>query len=106
MNNVCYTIVIKQETCQNGISKVINNTYTNVVVNTEILLNFGYNLKCINNTSTQCIVQILNDIYIPSLTFSIYNESYKIFDLPCECGSYRVYIGVTLGSCADSCCVS
>lgn len=102
MNNCCYNIIIRQNTCENGISRVFNNTYTNIELGTNIELNFGYTLKYLQGNSNFATIQFNNDLIIPATSFNIPNGSYKVFDLPCQCGTYRVYIGVATGCCSIS----
>lgn len=102
MGQCCYNIVIRQNTCENGISRVYNNTYTNVEPGTDITLNFGYTLRYLQGTSGFATIQINNDFIIPATNFNIPNGSYRVFDLPCQCGTYRVYVGVNLGDCSIS----
>jgi hypothetical protein len=104
LNNNCpYTFVIKQLACQSGVYKRFDNTYTNTPVGTKIPLNFGYVLTLIAGTCRNCTITLSNPIYIPTINFNILNGSYKIFDLPCECGTYRVYIGAILAPAETSC---
>lgn len=104
-NNCCYTFAIKQLTCQSGVSKRLDNTYTNTSVGTEFPLSFGYTLTYISGTTKNCTILLSNPVYIPDINFNILNESYKVFDLPCECGTYRLYIAARLSPCETSCSV-
>ena len=36
MNDYCYTLAIKQRTCENGVARTSENVYTNVVNGSEI----------------------------------------------------------------------
>lgn len=103
MNEICYTLAIKQKTCQSSVNKIFDNVYTNIGVGTDVPLQFGYTLTYLAGTCAHCTIQLSNPIYIPTLNFNIPNDSYKIFDLPCECGTYRVYVGAILSPCTECC---
>ena len=106
MCDFCYTIAIRQITCQNGIPRNIDNVYTNITSGSTIPLSFGYNATFISGTNNRASIQISNPNFIPNLIFNIANNTYKIFDLPKESGTLRVYIGVTIIDCTDTviCC--
>lgn len=98
----CYTLNIRQLTCQNGVSRNFDNVNTSVNPGTDIDLNFGYRLRFIGGTNNAATIAISNDISLPSTVFNIPNGSYRVFDLPCECGTYRIFIGATLAPCGVS----
>lgn len=102
-NNCPYTLAIKQLTCQSGVYKRFDNTHIGLPVGSEIPLNFGYVLTLVAGTPRNCTIMLSNPIYIPNINFNILNESYKIFDLPCECGTYRVYIAARLAPAQTLC---
>jgi len=105
-NNCCYTFAIKQLTCQGDVSKRLDNAFTNIPLGTDIQLSFGYILTFIGGTSKNATIMLSNPIFIPNINFNILNESYKIFDLPCECGFFRLSIAARLTPCETSCSVS
>jgi len=98
-----YTFAIKQLLCQGGISKRLDNTYINTPVGTEIPLSFGYILTLVAGTGKNCTIMLTNPIYIPNINFIVLNESFKVFDLPCECGSYRLHIAARLAPVETLC---
>lgn len=106
MDAICYTLAVRQRTCENGIPRRIDNVYTNISTNTMIPLSFGYCLRFISNSSSFATVQICNQNFIPNLLFNIPNGGYKIFDLPTENGTLRVFIGATGIDCSETvvCC--
>lgn len=107
MNNNCpYTFAIKQLLCQSGVAKRLDNTYVNTPVGSEIPLSFGYILTLIDGTTKNCTILLSNPIYIPNVNFIVLNESFKVFDLPCECGSYRVNIAARLAPVETFCSVT
>jgi len=105
-NNCCYTFAIKQLTCQGDVSKRFDNTHTNTPVGTEIPLSFGYTLTFISGTGKNATILLSNPIYIPNINFNILNESFKVFDLPCECGFFKLYIAARQAPCETSCSVN
>lgn len=102
MNTYCYTLAIRQRTCENGISRSNDNVYTNITPNSVIPLNFGYNITFLSGTSTYASIQISNSNQIPNLIFNISSGNYKIFDLPVQNGTLRVYIGVSSIICSET----
>jgi hypothetical protein len=107
LNNNCpYTFAIKQIVCQGGVSKRFDNTYTNTPVGSEIPLSIGYVLTFIRGTCKNCTVRISNPLFIPDINFNILNESFKVFDLPCECGTYRLHIAARLAPVETFCNVN
>ncbi|MEG1705482.1 MAG: hypothetical protein RR290_02775 [Clostridia bacterium] len=97
--NCCYTIVIKQIVCNNGVPKRIDNVHTNLSPNTKIKLEFGYSLTFLNGTDKQCSIMLGNDLFIPNVTFTILSGSFKIFDLPVPNSSYRLYVAARKVCC-------
>lgn len=106
MNNFCYTLAIRQRKCQNSISGELDNIYTNVNTSSKITLSFGYVLTVIAKNQNSISVQISNPNFMPNTIFHIPSGSYKVFDLPVENGTYRVFIGATGIDCNETvvCC--
>ncbi|MDO4282588.1 MAG: hypothetical protein Q4D02_03045 [Clostridia bacterium] len=106
MNNFCYTLAIRQRRCQNGISRELDNVYTNVTTSSIIQLSFGYVLTVISKNPNSISIQISNPNFMPNTIFNIPSGSFKIFDLPTENGTLRVFIGATGIDCSDTvvCC--
>lgn len=106
MNNFCYTLAIRQRRCQNGISRELDNVYTNVTTSSIIPLSFGYVVTIISKNQNSISIQISNPNFMPNTIFNIPSGSFKIFDLPTENGTLRVFIGATGIDCSDTvvCC--
>lgn len=106
MNNFCYTLAIRQRRCQNSISSELDNVYTNVNTSSVINLSFGYTLTVIAKNQNSISIQISNQNFMPNTIFNIPSGSYKIFDLPVENGTLRIFIGATGIDCNDTivCC--
>ena len=106
MNNICYTLAIRQRRCQNGISRELDNVYTNVTTSSILPLSFGYQVTIISLNANSISIQISNPDFIPNMIFNIPSGSFKIFDLPTENGTLRVSIGATSIDCSDTvvCC--
>lgn len=99
----CYTLAIRQMSCQNSISRCIDNVYTNITNGSNIPLDFGYNVSCICVNCSSVTIQITNPNFIPTLIFNIPNDSYKIFDLPTQSGTLIVIIGAKQTCCPPTC---
>ena len=57
MNNFCYTLSVRQRKCQNGISNITDNVYTNISNNSVVQLGFGYTLTFISSNSSTATIQ-------------------------------------------------
>ncbi len=106
LNNCCYTLAVRQRTCQNGVARITDNVYTNISNGSTYNLSFGYKLTIIDINTAGISIKISNPDFIPSLIFNIPSDSYKIFDLPKESGTLRVYIGIRCTCCEPTraCC--
>lgn len=102
MNNLCYNILIKQVTCQNGVPRIVNNTYSNIKVGTIIQLSFGYTIKITAINDSNIEIMLSNPNYISDIYFTIPISSYKQFNLPKENGTLRVYVGIVSYDCCCS----
>lgn len=104
-NSCCYDLIIRQITCQNGIRRVINNVYSNIEDNTTIQLSFGYTLTVVSRTQAHVTVRLQNPNYIPTMLFSIPNNSFKEFNVPKESGTLIIFVGVRATKCPNTeCC--
>ena len=100
MNNTCcFTFNIRQFTCQNGITRNFDNIHTNILPGTDIQLNFGYIFSFLSGTANTASIAISNNLTLPSVVFNIPSGSFRVFDLPCECGTYRVFVGAVPAPC-------
>lgn len=102
-NECCYTLAIRQRTCQNGVARTTDNVYTNIAIGSVISLSFGYSVTIVSISRRHITIQLANNDFIPQLIFNIPVGSYKIFDLPKESGTLRVYIGATEVCCEPIC---
>ena len=57
MQNCCYTLAIRQITCQNGVSRTVDNVYTNISIGTVISLNFGYSITIVSISNSGISIQ-------------------------------------------------
>lgn len=102
----CYTLVIRQITCQNGVRRVINNSYNNIEDGTTIQLSFGYTLTIVSRNQSNIVVRLQNNNYIPTMIFSIPDGSYKEFNVPKESGTITILVGAKRISCPTTTCCS
>ncbi len=110
-DSCCYSLQISQQICESGISRTQTNTYTNLTPNTTIELEFGYTLTFISGTSTYATIRLENDILLSPTNFNIPNCSQntrltRVFNLPCQCGTYILSICAILVTCPTEnyCC--
>lgn len=99
----CFALAIRQKSCQNSISRCIDNVYTNITLGSSIPLEFGYNITVTNITCSKITIKLSNPDFIPDLTFNITNNSFKLFDLPQQACCLQVCIGVKQISCPPTC---
>ena len=106
MQDCCYTIAIRQRRCENDIPRQIDNIYTNTTIDTVFPLSFGYTVTYVSCTEKFITIKLSNPNFIPDITFNIPSGSYRLFDLPIETGTLRVYIGAIRTCCPASpvCC--
>lgn len=99
MNEFCYNLAIRQRRCQNSISLVTDNVYTNIEDNASLLLSFGYTLTIISKNSNSVTIQLYNPDLLSEIRFNIPNNAYKTFDLPMYNGTYILQVGVQRFDC-------
>ena len=99
MNDLCYNIAIRQRKCQNGISLVTDNVFTNVEDNAEIILSFGYTLTVVSKNSNSVTIRLHNPDLLSDIRFNIPNDTFKTFDLPMYNGTYVLQVGVQRFNC-------
>lgn len=104
MDNCCYTLLIRQRRCENGIPRQIDNVYTNISDNSTFDLSFGYTVTFFSGTNNTITIRLSNPNFIPDITFNIPCSGYKTFDLPIETGTLRVYIGAVCTACQKTSC--
>lgn len=100
MENFCYDLAIRQRKCQNGISLTTDNIYTNIEVDTQINLSYGYNLNIISKNQNSVTIELSNTPLLRPIKFNIPAQSYKSFDLPLYNGTYIILIGISPTNCA------
>ena len=99
----CFALAIRQKSCQNGISKNIDNIYTNITIGSTIPLEFGYKISVISINCSNTTIKLSNPDFIPDLVFNIPNDSFKIFDLPQEACSLQILVGAKQICCPTTC---
>ena len=60
MNELCYNLAIRQRRCQNSISLVTDNVYTNIEDKATLLLTFGYTLTIVSKNSNSVTISLYN----------------------------------------------
>lgn len=99
MNEICYNLALRQRRCQNGISLVTDNVYTNIEDNAQLLLSFGYTLTVISKNSNSVTISLYNPDLLTEIKFNIPNDTYKTFDLPMYNGTFILQVGVQKFNC-------
>lgn len=99
MNEFCYDLAIRQKKCQNGISSNLDNIYTNIEINSQIILSYGYTLNVISKNTDSVTIELENKGLLNPVKFNIPKDTYKSFDLPLFNGTYVILIGVASTDC-------
>ena len=100
MNDICYNLAIRQRKCQNSISIVTDNVYTNIEDSAILLLSFGYSITIVSKNSNSVTISLYNPDLLNEIKFNIPNGTYKTFDLPMYNGTYILQIGVERFDCS------
>ncbi len=95
----CYDLALRQRKCQNGISLDVDNVFTNIENNEEIILSFGYVLKVISKNNDDVTIELNNFSLLNPVRFKIPNGTCKTFDLPIYNGNFILIIGVVQRTC-------
>lgn len=103
MNNCCFSILIRQRACQNGVPVTTDRVITNISDMENILLNFGYTLSLSMFGNDDILVTFTNIAFGITLRFTISNPGIGVFDLPIDGGSFRVVIISKQTPCDASC---
>lgn len=103
MNELCYNLALRQRRCQNSISIVTDNVYTNIEDNATLLLSFGYTLTIISKNANSVTIELFNPDLLSKIRFNIPNDTFKTFDLPMYNGTFILQVGVERFDCACPC---
>lgn len=103
MNNCCFSILIRQRACQNGIPINTDKVISNISDMESINLNFGYTLSLSTFGSDDILITFNNVAFGITLRFTISNPGIGIFDLPIDSGTFRVVIISKQTPCNTSC---
>lgn len=101
MDNICFSIIVRDRTCQSGVPVTSEKVYTNVAQDEIITLQNGYTLTVSNAQADKIKLVFNNDALNVNVTFYILNGSYGIFDLPIDSGTYRVGVYSIKNCCSN-----
>lgn len=99
MDNICYIVGIRQRVCQSGVPIYTDQTYTNVIESTKILLSQGYTLNIYKSSSNTIRLNFTNPTFNYSFSFDVDNGSTNLIDLPIEGGTMRLLIFASMTCC-------
>ena len=91
MDETCFSLIVRDRVCQSGVPLISEKVFTNLPEETISLKN-GYTLTVSNGPSDNILLQFINNAFGINVTYTIKNNSYGIFDLPIDNGTYRVGI--------------
>lgn len=103
MNNCCFSILIRQRACQNGVPVTTDKVITNISEMESISLNFGYTVSLSTFGSSDILITFTNVAFGITLRFAISNPGVGVFDLPIDGGTFRVVIISQQTPCNTSC---
>lgn len=104
MENICFTVIIRQQMCQSGVPVTRENVYSNISQNSTINLLNGYTLNLSISAGDTTSLQFINGALGINLAFNIQNQNVALFDLPVDNTIFRVSIFVQKNCCATSNC--
>ena len=110
MSNSCFSIIIRQRACQNGVPVTTDRVFSSINEAENINLNFGYTVNLSTFGANDILVTFTNVALNLTLRFSISNPGIGVFDLPIDGGTFRVVIISqevccnTPSACNCSCC--
>ena len=100
MDNICYTVIIRQQMCQSGVPVTRENVYTNISQNSIIDLLNGYTLSFAISTNDTANLRFINTLFDIDLVFNIAENTVNVFDLPVENTIFRVSV-IFKARCCD-----
>ncbi len=103
MDNICYTVIIRQQMCQSGTPVTRENAYSNVSQNSTLELLNGYTLSISISTNNTSNLRFTNTMFGIDIQFNIANDTVVTFDLPVENTIFRVSVFVQARCCKESC---
>ena len=103
MNNSCFSIIVRERACQNGVPVITDKVYSSINEMENISLNFGYTLTLSSFGAGDILVTFTNTSLNLELRFSITNPGIGIFDLPINGGTFRVTIISEETNCNNAC---
>jgi len=107
MDNICYTVIIRQQMCQSGVPVTRENVYTNISQNSIIDLLNGYTLSFSVATNGTANLRFTNSLFGIDFIFNIAEGTVNVFDLPVESTIFRVSVLFRARCCDEqknNCC--
>lgn len=101
MDNVCYTVIVRQQMCQSGTPVTRENAYSNVSQGALLELLNGYTLRLESSMSNTSNLRFTNTLFGIDIQFNIANDTVTIFDLPVENTIFRVSVFIQARCCKD-----
>lgn len=101
MDNVCYTVIVRQQMCQSGTPVTRENAYSNVSQESALELLNGYTLRISASTSNTSNLRFTNTLFDIDIQFNVANDTVTIFDLPVENTIFRVSVFIQARCCKD-----
>ena len=75
MDNVCYTVIIRQQVCQSGVPVTRENAYSNISQNSIITLLNGYTLHISLSSGGTVNLRFMNTLFGIDIIFNILEPS-------------------------------
>ena len=104
MNDSCFSVIVRQRACQNGVPIITDRVYSSINEMENIRLNFGYDVSLSSFGSNDILITFTNLSLNLNLKFSISNPGIGVFDLPIDGGTFRVVI-ISQEACCNSACL-
>lgn len=100
MDNICFALIIRDKTCQSGVPIISEKVYTNLSTTENIVLQNGYTLNIFSEQSNRIKLEFINNALNVNVSYYILSDSYGIFDIPIDSGTYRVGVYATRNCCS------
>jgi len=101
MNCSCFSVLIRQRACQNGVPITNDKIISNINEAENISLFFGYTVTLSTFGADDILTTFTNVSLNLTLRFSISNPGVGVFDLPIDGGTFRVVI-ISQEVCCDT----
>ena len=99
MDNICFTVSIRQRICQSGVPVNIDRVFANVSNNTTFDLLNGYTVTIYRISNCRVRLTFVNQTFGFNFSFDVNDSTTNAFDLPIDGGTFRILIFASMRCC-------